>query len=256
MAKTVDYVAFLILYFIYVIMCLILLLNLLIAMMGHTFDRILKASTLKWRVAFAQRVLRIELQSQFLARRFKWWDPRVGVDKPGVAHRVVYFQNVVPNAEGYGTGGVRSVFDMEVEKEGALSMQDERELSSMEQAAAESEVASLTSTAESARKVRGATKLQRWSLHTVTKTAILARSGTAKLTRSGTVLLDSAATAAAIAAAASTDVISRATGLDLDRDGEIGQPNSSTTEAGHPEHAQPQGTPRRVPHPETTFEEA
>ena len=53
------------LYYFYVLMAMILLLNLLIALMGSTFTKVTEESTLRYRQDFARRVLRLEL----LARR-------------------------------------------------------------------------------------------------------------------------------------------------------------------------------------------
>jgi len=77
----------------YVLMSLILLLNLLIAMLSHTFSSVREASKLKGRRAFAQCVLRLELAAESVGI-----DPTVGElvgDK-----RCVTFRDVEPNAQG------------------------------------------------------------------------------------------------------------------------------------------------------------
>ena len=55
--ETVVYIGLL---YLYIIMALVLLLNLLIAMMGDTYQRTQDIATLEWRIDFARRVLRLE----------------------------------------------------------------------------------------------------------------------------------------------------------------------------------------------------
>ena len=49
---------------VYVLISNVLLVNLLIAMMGDTYGTTKENATLEWRVDFARRVLRLELQLQ------------------------------------------------------------------------------------------------------------------------------------------------------------------------------------------------
>ena len=60
--KSALFFIFVLYYYFYVLMSLILLLNLLIAMMGDTYGKAIEGATLGWRVDFARRVLRLELQ--------------------------------------------------------------------------------------------------------------------------------------------------------------------------------------------------
>ena len=62
-AKTASFMFFLLFYIVYTIMSLILLLNLLIAMMGDRFGTIMADAVLQYRVNYARRVLRLELQA-------------------------------------------------------------------------------------------------------------------------------------------------------------------------------------------------
>lgn len=71
--QSVDFKMFVLMYYFYILMAMILLLNLLIALMGSTFTKVTEESTLRYRQDFARRVLRLEL----LARRMKF-DTHVG----------------------------------------------------------------------------------------------------------------------------------------------------------------------------------
>ena len=71
--QSVDFKMFVLMYYFYILMAMILLLNLLIALMGSTFTKVTEESTLRYRQDFARRVLRLEL----LARRMNF-DTNVG----------------------------------------------------------------------------------------------------------------------------------------------------------------------------------
>ena len=66
--KQANFVFFIIAYFVFAIMCLVLLLNLLIALMGDTYSTNQESATLQWRKDFARMVLRLELQAELLTR--------------------------------------------------------------------------------------------------------------------------------------------------------------------------------------------
>jgi hypothetical protein len=97
--QKVDMSVFVGTYFFYVLMSIILLLNLLIAMMGHTFDDVFEKATLEWRLMFARYVLRLELTAGSLG----WWDLKVGEKKGG--RYIFSFRDVAANAEGGGASG-------------------------------------------------------------------------------------------------------------------------------------------------------
>jgi hypothetical protein len=117
-AKTTLFFVFLLYYYIYVTMSLILLLNLLIAMMGDTYSSAMEHATLGWRVDFARRTLRLELQ---LSKFHKMGcislncGTKVGSGKD--AQWVWSFKSYQANAEGGGTRGRRSMFDQGIEDE-------------------------------------------------------------------------------------------------------------------------------------------
>jgi len=62
--KTFGIIAFLALYFVFILVTTVLLLNLLIAMMGSTYSEILDAATLQWRFNFARHVALLELVAE------------------------------------------------------------------------------------------------------------------------------------------------------------------------------------------------
>ena len=107
---------FLMFYVIYTIMSLILLLNLLIAMMSERYSSIKEDSVLQYRVNYARRVLRLELQSRMLERPpilfgrplWKPWDLHAG-DRMGNDY-MFSFRNVQANKEGGGTTGGEAMF--------------------------------------------------------------------------------------------------------------------------------------------------
>lgn len=65
-AESFELMLFVFLYFTYVLLALVLLLNLLIASMNNTFIKVQEASELEWRVLYARNLLRLEM----LAERF------------------------------------------------------------------------------------------------------------------------------------------------------------------------------------------
>ena len=71
--QSVDFKMFVLMYYFYILMAMILLLNLLIALMSNTFNKVTEESKLRYRQDFARRVLRLEL----LARRMNF-DTNVG----------------------------------------------------------------------------------------------------------------------------------------------------------------------------------
>lgn len=107
--QKVDMCVFVGTYFFYVLMSIILLLNLLIAMMGHTFDGVVQKATLEWRLMFARYVLRLELTAGSLG----WWDLNVG-EKKGDRY-IFSFRDVAANAEGGGASG--NPFDQDLSQQ-------------------------------------------------------------------------------------------------------------------------------------------
>jgi len=113
-------------YLFYIIMSLVLLLNLLIAMMGDTYSGARENATRQFRVNFARRVLRLELQLLVFNR--------CGLVTLHCGKRVVEgdqetwvftYRNYEANAEGGGRRGSKpSMFDHEVEK---FAEDDERD---------------------------------------------------------------------------------------------------------------------------------
>ena len=90
-------------------MSIILLLNLLIAMMGQTYESTMQYSEIEWRVGFARRILLFEiLASAHNAVRSKKKQFRIRAGTKGIADDNYYhvFRNVVANSEGGGTGGI------------------------------------------------------------------------------------------------------------------------------------------------------
>ena len=116
-AEWVAVCFFFMFYLVYLMMACIILLNLLIAMMSTTYATIMETATLAWRVDFARIVLKMELESGFMAnppslcghRLWTPWELHAG-EKSGDKY-VFYFRNVEANAEGYGTDGGKAVFD-------------------------------------------------------------------------------------------------------------------------------------------------
>ena len=124
--KSALFFIFVLYYYFYVLMSLILLLNLLIAMMGDTYGKAIEGATLGWRVDFARRVLRLELQLNFLHRLgliSLSCGQKVGTGKD--AKWVFEFKSYQANSEGGGTGGRRSMFDQDVEEEAEADEKDD-----------------------------------------------------------------------------------------------------------------------------------
>lgn len=99
-------------YIFYLLMSIILLLNLLIAMMGQTYEKTMEVSEIEWRVAFARRILLYETlaaaynscrpkSKQFTLHAGKYW--------PDGKHYHI-FSDVTANLEGSGTGGIIPLF--------------------------------------------------------------------------------------------------------------------------------------------------
>jgi len=128
--KTFLFIFFYIFYIYYIVMSLILLLNLLIAMMGDTYASSMEQSTLGWRVAFARRVLRLELQLQVFHKcgcisLHCGEKVDTGKGKGGVKY-VYPFKTYQANAEGGGTrGATRSMFDEGIEEEAEEDEKDD-----------------------------------------------------------------------------------------------------------------------------------
>jgi len=114
-------------YLVYIVMSLVLLLNLLIAMMGDTYADAKEHATREYRVNFARRVLRLELQLLVFSK--------CGLvtlncgDKIGTGADATWvhnYRNYKPNAEGGGTRGAkRPMFEEEVEKVADMDEQDD-----------------------------------------------------------------------------------------------------------------------------------
>ena len=67
-AEMIELGLFIVLYFTYVLLMLILLLNLLIASMNNTFLSMQEASVLEWRVLYARNLLRLEMLAEPFAK--------------------------------------------------------------------------------------------------------------------------------------------------------------------------------------------
>mmetsp|Transcript_15896 Transcript_15896/g.36188 ORF Transcript_15896/g.36188 Transcript_15896/m.36188 type:complete len:906 (-) Transcript_15896:167-2884(-) len=117
-----DFIFFVIFYLIYVIMSMILLLNLLIAMMGDTFANTMRASTLEWRVDFARRLLRLELQSRGLVKFFGLQLNAGTKINDGWYH---VYRKYEANEEGGGRGKGGSMFAADVEAEAEADALDD-----------------------------------------------------------------------------------------------------------------------------------
>jgi len=112
-------------YLFYIIMSLVLLLNLLIAMMGDTYSGARENATRQFRVNFARRVLRLELQLLVLSRcGLVTLNCGSRVNTEDGAMWVFNYRNYVANAEGGGRGGKKSMFEDDVER---FAEDDERD---------------------------------------------------------------------------------------------------------------------------------
>jgi len=113
-AEAIDFLFFVFFYLFYIIMSMILLLNLLIAMMGDTFSSTMAISTLEWRIDFARRVLRLEIQTRALVQ-----PSRLHAGEQVGDVWVHEYKKYAANEEGGGRlrGGEGSMFAADVEAE-------------------------------------------------------------------------------------------------------------------------------------------
>ena len=96
-------------YYLYILVAMILLLNLLIALMGNTFEKIKEDSTLQYRRSFARRVLRLELIAlPPLVSEDKLY---VGTKDPQNGKHYYAFRGVDANIEGVEVDGGGNIFD-------------------------------------------------------------------------------------------------------------------------------------------------
>ena len=118
---------FLFFYVYYIVMSLVVLLNLLIAMMSDTYANALEHATRQFRVNFARRVLRLELQLLWM-QKCGWITLNCG-EKVGAGADAMWvhnYRNYLPNAEGGGTRGAKpSMFADDVEREADEDMEDD-----------------------------------------------------------------------------------------------------------------------------------
>jgi len=114
-------------YVVYIIMALVLLLNLLIAMMGDTYAEMQESAVLAWRVDYARRVLRLELQVRYLHRcglvSLNCGERKVS-DKGQVSWVLTYKQNST-NTEGGGSRGIKKMFDDAIQEEADEDQEDD-----------------------------------------------------------------------------------------------------------------------------------
>ncbi len=126
----VAFVAFVGSYILYIIMSLVLLLNLLIAMMGDTYANTMEHATLEWRVDYARRLLRLEIQISVL-HRWGWVSLNCGDrQKDPLSGKTVWvhkYPMIERNAEGGGARGKNrsSMFEESVEEEAELHELDD-----------------------------------------------------------------------------------------------------------------------------------
>jgi len=104
-AEQVTFGIFMILYFFYVLISLILLLNLFIAMLSNTFEATKVEAVLQSRTSFATGILKLELICQSFGM-----DTKVG-ERVGDKY-VFNFKSVAKNSEGGGTGGGTDPFEV------------------------------------------------------------------------------------------------------------------------------------------------
>ena len=101
-------------YIVYIILTVVILLNLLIAMMSSTYDRILSESELRWRVDFAKLILKLELECAWLqAKPFNLTlnAGERGTDNGDNGRFFYFFRVVKPNHEGCGMEGGHALFE-------------------------------------------------------------------------------------------------------------------------------------------------
>ena len=126
--KLINLAAFLVFYFVYLIMSLILLLNLLIAMMGTSYENASKRSTIDYRVIFSREILKYEVLAQVGGKYFAWkydktsaapsflglFNLHAGAVQKGLGEDDgayhVQFQNILENSEGGGARGFKPRF--------------------------------------------------------------------------------------------------------------------------------------------------
>ena len=93
-SQTFDFVLWMVVYVAFVLILVVLLLNLLIAMLSFTFETVRTESTLQCRTAFAQALMRLELDADVLGMPV-----RVG-EKKGPDTYVYEFRSVIGAWEG------------------------------------------------------------------------------------------------------------------------------------------------------------
>ena len=92
--------------------------NLLIALMGSTYEETVSNSTLEYRVNFARLVLKTELEWGSVAGLlgFTLQVGKKEVTREGKEKFCFPFKNVISNSEGYGNAGNNPLFDASVEQ--------------------------------------------------------------------------------------------------------------------------------------------
>ena len=108
MWETVDLSIFVVLYYGYVLVAMVLLLNLLIALMGNTFAKVTEEATLQYRRDFARRVLRLELIA--VPPLINEEDRFVGAKDQCNGRYYYAFRSVDANVEGINVGGGANIF--------------------------------------------------------------------------------------------------------------------------------------------------
>ena len=107
-------------YVLYIVLSIIVLLNLLIAMMGDTYQTTKEHATLEWRVDYARRLLRLELQLQVFHRMgLVSLNCGESADNPLTGEKIRVFKYMIyeANAEGGGARKSSSMFEEAVEEE-------------------------------------------------------------------------------------------------------------------------------------------
>jgi hypothetical protein len=101
-----DVLIFFVLYFFYILIALILLLNLFIAMLSYTFEKSTEEAISQSRLTFANSVLKLELMAA------SYGMPTHVGEKQGDGTRVFSFRSVKKNSEGGGTEGSGDPFEV------------------------------------------------------------------------------------------------------------------------------------------------
>ena len=104
-----DLYLFILFYYMYVLVAMVLLLNLLIALMGNTFQQVQEDATLQYRRDFARRILRLELIA--LPPLIKNEQRFVGEKNQTNGKYFHLFRAVEANVEGVAVGGGSNIFD-------------------------------------------------------------------------------------------------------------------------------------------------